>query len=156
MAVIDDIACIYNIATISKNKLRCARLDNGQHLLVCIACGAYAGVSPRQLMDLCAGRHSSPGLSRQRARIISGLHPHSSHGAGARIASLVFPSSTQVAWLWDEIKPTPSRRAARPACDLGLAETFARYGLCKHDDRLQWAQRARAKKLVIEGSDEEE
>ena len=69
--------------------------------------------------------------------------------------SLAFPSATQVAWLWDDIKPVLSRRAALPSCNMDLHETFARYGLPRHEDRLRWLQRAKGKAAKpVAGCDE--
>ena len=70
--------------------------------------------------------------------------------------SLAFPSATQVAWLWDDIKPVLSRRAALPPCNMDLHETFARFGLPRHEDRLHWLQRARVAKPVASADEDDE
>ena len=135
---------IQSIVTITGHRLRFLRLDDGTQLMACMACGAYAGNSPRQLLEPCLGRRAGPGLARQRNRMVRGLHPHSSHGQGATIAGMTCPSATQVAWLVSGLhhatigrRPLPSATAA-----VGLNETFARYGLAKIADRTAWERRA--------------
>ena len=157
LSVEEDSLFVYPVCALARHKLRVARLDNGTCLLACIACGAYAGSSPRQLLAACAGRHAGPGLLRQRSRLLAGKHPHSSHGSGARVCGLSYPSASQVAWLLEDIKPTPARVRGQPVEGIGLDELFSRFGVPQHEDRVQWAQRAKGKKAecVVEDSGSE-
>ena len=71
---------------------------------------------------------------------------------------MALPSATQLAWLWDDYKPsTVCRKKALPPCYMDLQETFARYGQPKQDDRLRWQKRAKARdaKVMAECSEGE-
>ena len=142
--VLADHMHIHPIVNITGHRLRLLRLDDGTQLLACMACGAYAGNSPRHLFEPCLGRGAGPGLARQRSRMIRGLHPHTSHGQGATIAGTTCPSPTQVAWLVADLRPeTIGRRTSASATgSVGLEETFARYGQAKLTDRVAWQTRA--------------
>ena len=142
--VIADHLSIHPMATIFGHRLRLLRMNGGTQLLACMACGAYAGSSPRHLFEPCLGKKAGPGFARQRARMLRGLHPHSSHGQGATIAASTYPSPAQIAWLVADLhrQPAGRKQQAPVAGAMGLDETFTRYGQRKLGDRTAWQLRA--------------
>ena len=158
LSIAEDMRHVSPLCAPRRHRLRVARLDDGKCLLACIACGPSAGASPRQLLAECPGKFASPGLARQRQRLLSGKHPHSSHGEGAKINSMGLPSVAQVAWLLDDIKPTPPRPSSSPhrlVAGMGRVELLQRFGVQEKEDLDWWARRARTKPVALEdeGSD---